>query len=67
VNWIFVYSKFGNQDYYEAADAENYLREASKAYGIQYKEPYYVEVQSDGRISANSFCDGIIDAVQKVK
>lgn len=26
VNWVFVYSKFGNQDYYEAADAENYLR-----------------------------------------
>jgi len=36
-DWMFVYSKFSQQDYHEAVDAENYLRQASVAYGIQYK------------------------------
>lgn len=43
-HWMFVYSVYNAQDYNEAVSAENYLREASKVYGIQFKEPAYVEI-----------------------
>lgn len=49
-DWMFVYSKYSQQDYYEAVDAENYLKQASVAYGIQYKEPIYLEIQNMNKI-----------------
>jgi hypothetical protein len=36
-NWIFAYSNFNQQDLSEAISVENYLRQASEAYGIKFK------------------------------
>jgi hypothetical protein len=37
INWMFVYSKYNQQDFHDASQIELLLREASKTYGISYK------------------------------
>lgn len=66
--WMFVYSIYNSQDFNEAVAAENYLREASKVYGIQYKEPTYIEIQgAQKQVTPYDFCDFIKKAVQTKK
>ena len=58
-NWIFAYSNVNQQDLSEAISVENYLRQASEAYGIKFKQPKYVEVSSQARLTPYQFCDAI--------
>ena len=41
-NWVFVYSLYNKKDFEEAVNAELYLREASKTFGIVFENPTYI-------------------------
>lgn len=62
VNWMFVYTKGVQQDYNQAVEIENFLKQASNTYGIFYEEPIYVEIncqQLQVKLSAEHFCQKI--------